>query len=132
TTPFYFGETITSEFVNYDGDSSYGNGPKGEYRNQTTPVGQFPPNAFGLYDMHGNVYEWCADEWHNNYYGPPTEESAWEIGNTYRRVLRGGCWYNVFWSCRCAKRNYDDAYYLGYDGGFRVVSSSPMVSAFNS
>ena len=115
TTPFYFGETITSEFVNYDGDSSYGNGPKGEYRNQTTPVGQFPPNAFGLYDMHGNVYEWCADEWHNNYYGPPTEESAWEIGNTYRRVLRGGCWYNVFWSCRCAKRNYDDAYYLGYD-----------------
>ncbi len=77
TTPFYFGETITSELANYDGNYTYANEPIGLYRKETTPVGQFPPNAFGLYDMHENVYEWCADDWHDNYQGAPTDGSAW-------------------------------------------------------
>ncbi|NEP81952.1 MAG: SUMF1/EgtB/PvdO family nonheme iron enzyme, partial [Okeania sp. SIO3B3] len=80
TTPFYFGETITSELVNYNGNYPYGNAPKGKYRQETTDVGSFPPNAFGLYDMHGNVWEWCLDVWHDNYNGAPTDGSDWEIG----------------------------------------------------
>lgn len=80
TTPFYFGETITTDLVNYNGNYTYGSRPKGIYQEKTTVVGSFPPNAFGLYDMHGNLYEWCADPWHDNYNSAPTDGSVWESG----------------------------------------------------
>jgi formylglycine-generating enzyme required for sulfatase activity len=104
TSPFYFGETITTDFVNYNGNYPYGNAPKGIYREQTTDVGSFPPNAFGLYDMHGNVWEWCADAWHENYQGAPSDGRVWEGGDDQYRVLRGGSWFNYAVICRSAYR----------------------------
>jgi formylglycine-generating enzyme required for sulfatase activity len=122
TTPFYFGETITGELANYDVSNIYADEPKGKYRKETTPVGQFPSNAFGLYDMHGNVWEWCADDWHDNYEGAPRDGSAWtKNGNDNYSPLRGGSWCNYPDICRSAYRYYSSrrADY-NYDG-FRVV-----------
>ncbi|MBE5229381.1 MAG: SUMF1/EgtB/PvdO family nonheme iron enzyme [Microcystis aeruginosa PMC 728.11] len=122
-TPFHFGETITADLANYRATETYADEPTGRYRRKTTPVGQFPPNAFGLYDMHGNVWEWCADTWHDNYDGAPTDGSAWiENGNDNCSSLRGGAWYNLPNHCRSAYRfndyRRDDAFnYFG----FRVV-----------
>ena len=124
TTPFYFGETITSELVNYDGNYIYDNARKGKCREETTDVGIFPPNAFGLYDMHGNVWEWCADDWHDNYEGAPTDGSAW-LENDQKKnytVLRGGSWYNYPYICRSAYRNNNNRRdNLNINIGFRVV-----------
>jgi formylglycine-generating enzyme required for sulfatase activity len=131
TTPFHFGETITTDLANYCGEDrtineilykgSYGNGPKGTYRKETTEVGTFPANAFGLYDMHGNVWEWCADYWHENYNGAPTDGSAWltEDENA-NRLLRGGSWYNAPRSCRSAHRNWYRSDVRDSNFGFRV------------
>lgn len=122
TTPFHFGETITSDLANYAGSETYGDGPKGEFREETTDVGTFPPNAYGLHDMHGNVLEWCADHWHDNYKGAPFYGQAWiEDGDDSKRVARGGSWFNYPANCRSACRYYitpaarDDSF------GFRVV-----------
>jgi formylglycine-generating enzyme required for sulfatase activity len=123
TTPFYFGETISTELANYNGNYTYGKGTKGQYRQQTTDVGSFPPNAFGLYDMHGNVWEWCADDWHRDYNGAPTDGSAWDNGNdNYFHVLRGGCWDSNPDYCRAASRYYFNARGLAtVKVGFRLV-----------
>jgi formylglycine-generating enzyme required for sulfatase activity len=122
-TPFYFGETITTDLVNYDGTvTPYGSAPKGVYREETTEVGKFPPNAFGLYDMHGNVWEWCQDYWHDNYQGAPSDGSAWLTGgNDARRLLRGGSWYDYPENCRSADRDWDAPVVRHYGIGFRLV-----------
>ncbi|MEM8674514.1 MAG: SUMF1/EgtB/PvdO family nonheme iron enzyme [Cyanobacteria bacterium P01_G01_bin.67] len=125
TTPFYFGETITADLANYNGNYTYANEPKGEHREQTTPVGRFPPNAFGLYDLHGNVWEWCGDTWHDNYQGASNDGTPWRAGSSENySPLRGGSWYYNPDYCRSAYRYYyirwrDDSL---LNVGFRVVS----------
>ncbi|NJO74946.1 MAG: formylglycine-generating enzyme family protein [Leptolyngbyaceae cyanobacterium RM1_406_9] len=127
TTPFHFGETITPNLANYNGDYTYGDGPKGVYRQETTPVGSFGvANAFGLYDMHGNVWEWCQDHWHSDYEGAPTDGSAWlSKDKNAGHILRGGSWSSNPRNCRSAARDYSspDSHYSKL--GFRVVCSAP-------
>lgn len=121
STPFGYGETIGVDLANYNGHYPYGSGAKGIYRKQTTAVQSFPPNPFGLYDLHGNVWEWCADRWHENYHGAPTEGSAWITGESDYRLLRGGSWDSNPWYCRSAYRDKAVPHYKGNDLGFRVV-----------
>jgi formylglycine-generating enzyme required for sulfatase activity len=122
TTPFYFGESITPDLVNYDGNCAYAAAPKGQYRKQTTDVGTFPPNAFGLYDMHGNVWEWCEDHWQGNYINAPINGSAL-ISRSEYRLLRGGSWDCYPVDCRSAYRVNDSLAYDYSYFGFRVVCS---------
>jgi formylglycine-generating enzyme required for sulfatase activity len=129
TSPFYFGRTLTTDLANYNGNYTYADGPKGEYREQTTPVDHFPyANAWGLSDMHGNVWEWCLDHYHDSYAGAPRDGSAWvdaEAKEDKSRIRRGGSWGNIPRLCRCAYRiDYGPGFRS--DGiGFRVVSVPP-------
>ena len=129
TTPFYFGPILTTEVANYNGNFIYNGSPKGEYRKQTTPVDHFGlANAFGLCDMHGNVYEWCQDHWHNSYEGAPTDGSAWEdegAEENESRIMRGGAWDDDPMDCRSADRDYDDPRGFYSNLGFRVVCVAP-------
>jgi formylglycine-generating enzyme required for sulfatase activity len=102
---FHFGETLTTDLANYVGEHIFLNEPKGIYRHTPTEAGCFPPNAFGLYDMHGNVWEWCADAWHDDYQGAPFDGSVWNsTDKNAPRVLRGGCWHEIPGNCRSAAR----------------------------
>ncbi|WP_427157197.1 SAV_2336 N-terminal domain-related protein [Aliinostoc sp. HNIBRCY26] len=131
TTPFHFGETITSELANYNANYSYGTGVKGSYREVTLDVGSFGvANAFGLCDMHGNVWEWCLDDSYKSYEGAPEDGSAWsdDNNNLYQKqgvaVLRGGSWLNYPGNCRSASRSIYDRASRGHFNiiaGFRVV-----------
>jgi formylglycine-generating enzyme required for sulfatase activity len=128
STPFHFGETITTAIANYNGTSTYANGPKGEDRKQTTPVGMFPANAWGLQDMHGNVWEWCLDHWHRSYEGAPVDGSAWlkepgvnDQDDAKTRLLRGGSWINNPGLCRSSCRDRPLPDFANYYAGFRVV-----------
>lgn len=125
TTPFAFGETLTPELANYDGRYTYANGPKGEYREQTTPVGMFPANAWGLHDMHGNVWEWCLDDWHDSYNGAPADDSAW-FQRFSPKLLRGGSWFIDPHSCRSAARDSSSPGVLSGYVGFRVCCRSEV------
>jgi formylglycine-generating enzyme required for sulfatase activity len=141
-TPFHFGETISPELANYNSNRTYGDGPSGEYREQTRPVGMFsanasdvkpfPANAWGLFDMHGNVWEWCLDQWHPSYEGAPKDGGAWEHadtkrsdvnkdGKSARRLLRGGSWGYHPGLCRSACRLHPLPGHVLIFVGLRVV-----------
>ena len=124
TSPFHFGETINSELANYDATDAYGDGPKGLYRRETTDVATFPANPWGLHDMHGNVLEWCQDQWHTSYNGAPQDGSAWvdqDVNTDKQRLLRGGSWDYFPGDCRSAYRNHGRPGSAGYSVGVRVV-----------
>jgi formylglycine-generating enzyme required for sulfatase activity/tRNA A-37 threonylcarbamoyl transferase component Bud32 len=149
TAPFHFGEAITPDLANYNGDRTYAYGAKGKNRKESTPVGSFQvANSFGLYDMHGNVWEWCADPWHDNYHGAPPDGGVWvdislsddtevlepdgtitrirthenQLDMSYR-ILRGGSWGNDPGDCRSASRLRDLPNSEYSDYGFRIVCS---------
>jgi formylglycine-generating enzyme required for sulfatase activity len=130
--PFHCGETISTEIANYRGTDwdiegkvypgNYGRGSKGIYREQTTPVGYFNvANNFGLSDMHGNVWEWCEDDWHKNYQGASIDGSAWLSKSSGLKVIRGGSWFFNPDFCRCAFRDRSNRVFRSDDIGFRVV-----------
>ena len=123
STPFHFGETISSELANYNGTDTYGDSPKGMYLETTTDVGMFPANAWGLHDMHGNVWEWCADDWHANFEGAPGDGRPWLDENAKedeRRLLRGGSWDFLPRDCRSACRLGNHPGNRDFSIGFRV------------
>lgn len=118
-TPFSFGDTIAPEQVNYDGDYPYGNGRKGLYRERTVAVGSLPPNAWGLHEMHGNLWEWCSD-WYGPYSNNTRDPEGPAEGST--RVLRGGSWIRDAVYARSAQRDAYDPGSRSYDtGGFRLA-----------
>ncbi|MGJ5674109.1 MAG: formylglycine-generating enzyme family protein [Nostochopsis sp.] len=129
-TPFHYGQTITTELANFNGRSVDDFAFTGEDRGRTTEVGYFQyANAFGLYDMHGNVGEWCLDNWHENYNNAPINGSAWTEGGDERyRVSRGGCWSLYPKYCRSANRSKSEPDKKSSRIGFRVVCSSSRIS----
>jgi formylglycine-generating enzyme required for sulfatase activity/nucleoside phosphorylase len=122
--PFHFGETIDSQLSNYNGNEIYGSGAKGEYRSKTTPISEFKgANAYGLYDMHGNVREWCQDYWHDDYRNAPIDGSAWLTPESLERVLRGGSFIDNPNNCRSVARSHEKATEKGCYVGFRLAMS---------
>ena len=107
TTPFYFGESISSEKVNFDGSMPYNNGPKSEGRNKTVAVKSLPANQWGLYEMHGNVWEWCADAWNNSMGSQSVVDPCHSGGDDADRVLRGGSWAGNGRFVRSAYRDFN-------------------------
>jgi len=108
TTPFHFGNTLNGDAANCNGDHPYGTNTKGVYANKTTEAGSYPANAWGLFDMHGNVWEWCL----NRYVDDSLSKD---------RVLRGGGWSNHPEYCRSAQRNYNDLLWRHAGLGLRLA-----------
>ena len=145
--PFHFGDTLTDQLANCRASETYANEPKGKDRGKTTPVGQFPPNAFGLYDMHDNVWEWCLDPWHGSYKKAPSDGGVWDENNQQedyyqdivknieqlltddqRRVLRGRYYNDYPRYCRSAYRGLSNPRYDHLHNSLRVVCGLPRTS----
>jgi len=128
STPFSFGETLTSDLANYNGEHIFANEPRGTYFHSTSEGGKYPPNAFGLYDMHGNLMEWCADNWIDDYRMSLRDDSPYQMFDNPHRVARGGSWHDNPQLCRSAARirfsQSDAEEYIG----FRVVCDVTKVN----
>jgi formylglycine-generating enzyme required for sulfatase activity len=120
-TAFWFGTTISSQQANFNGNLTYGDGSRGEYRQKTVAVDSFQANPFSLYQVHGNVWEWTEDCYVDSYKGAPTDGSAWTRRDCTDRVLRGGAWSLDPWYLRSAFRNWGSADFRFYSNGFRVA-----------
>jgi formylglycine-generating enzyme required for sulfatase activity len=124
-TPFWWGSSISTIQANYDGNHVYGDGAKGEYRKKTLPAKSFDPNPWGLYQVHGNVWEWCEDGWHDSYAGKPEalkiNGGAWTTEGGGARVLRGGSWVSSPNGLRSAYRNRNSPDFRYFNFGFRVA-----------
>jgi formylglycine-generating enzyme required for sulfatase activity len=129
-TPFSFGAAITTDQANFNGTSGYGGAqPSMVWRKATTPLGRFAANAFGLYDMHGDTWDWCEDAWNKTYEGAPADGAPWQSGDASLRVLRGGSWNAAPRSCRSAVRLRDNPTTRDYVIGFRLARTlSPPAS----
>lgn len=124
TTTFHFGDSLSSDQANFNGNDPFGDAEPGPFLNRTTTVGSYAPNAFGLYDMHGNLNEWCSDRFDREFYGvsPQVNPQGSEMGSS--RVIRGGDWYSDGRDCRSAFRYADIPEGKFYALGFRVVCES--------
>ncbi len=130
TTPFTFGDTLTPDLANYDANYTYGSDLKGVYRKETLDVGSFPANAWGLHDMHGNVWEWCLDQWVVTYEGAPADGSAWtSVSGQQQRSLRGGSWNDVPRYCRSAHRSDKHQENRNNNVGFRLCHFPPGLTS---
>ena len=120
-TLFSFGESLTTDLANFNGEHIFKAEPRGIYFHYTNEGGKFPPNAFGLYDMHGNLWEWCEDSWLDDYFSSPRDNCSYQNKDILYRVARGGSWHEPANLCRSAARlrllpSETDEYV-----GFRVV-----------
>ena len=121
TGPFHTGATISTAQANYDGNHTYGSGRRGVFRERTVPVGSFSPNAFGLHDVHGNVWEWSQDCLNDSYRGAPDDGRSWERGDCSFRVARGGSWLDFPWILRAAYRGMIVSGFRRDNHGFRIA-----------
>jgi formylglycine-generating enzyme required for sulfatase activity len=123
TTPFVFGNSLSAAQANFDGDYPFGDVPKGRNLAKTAPVGSYQPNAWGLYDMHGNVWEFVEDIHSANYLDLPTDGSAnTSVGDPNTRVQRGGSWMKMAWFCRSFNRAWTTPNFEDNESGFRLVA----------
>lgn len=124
-TPFHTGKTISTDQANYNGLYRYDTGERGAYLEQTTPVRNYPANKFGLFDMHGNVWEWCADWYDKDYYQKsPTDKPQGPVTGK-KKVMRGGSWFTAPRSIRSANRRGIEPDVAMEDAGFRLVVNRP-------
>ncbi len=118
---FHVGNSLSSTQANFDGNFPFGGAPEGPWLDRTTKVGRYPHNPLGLYDLHGNVREWCADWYDAGYYKRSPRQNPQGPENTERRVVRGGSFCNIGRNCRAAYRDYGTPGVRSYVTGFRIV-----------
>jgi uncharacterized protein (TIGR02996 family) len=124
STPFFFGATATTEEVNFDGNYPYGGTTPGKYLVRSSKVGSYAPNPWGLFDMHGNIEEWCADKYDDHYYAKGETIDPLSLKGR-ENVVRGGCWFSYGRHCRSANRNWFNTGGRNYYYGFRVALTVP-------